>query len=59
VSVEAVPPGIRASAIVDLAGTSVRAAATVFIERVHLASLRRATVKEACLVIRSFEECPI
>ena len=38
VAVEAVPPGIRASAIIDLAGTSVRAAATVFIERVHLGS---------------------
>lgn len=37
VQVEAVPPGIRASAIVDLAGTAVRAAATIFIERVHLA----------------------
>ena len=39
VAVEAVPPGIRASASIDLAGTSVRAAATVFIERVHLLSL--------------------
>lgn len=38
VNVEAVPPGIRASAIVELAGTSVRAAATVFIERVCLDS---------------------
>ena len=36
VRLEAVPPGIRASAIVNLAGTEVRAAATVFIERVHL-----------------------
>ena len=36
VRLTAVPPGIRASAIVDLAGTAVRAAATVFIERVAL-----------------------
>lgn len=33
---EAVPPGIRASAIVKLAGTEVRAAATVVVERVRL-----------------------
>jgi len=36
VRIESVPPGIRASAIVNLAGTDVRAAATVFIERVRL-----------------------
>lgn len=36
VRIEAVPPGIRASAIVNLAGAEVRAAATVFIERVRL-----------------------
>jgi hypothetical protein len=35
---EAVPPGIRAGASVNLAGTEVRAAATVFIERVSLGS---------------------
>lgn len=36
VRLTAVPPGIRASAIVALAGTEVRAAATVFVERVRL-----------------------
>ncbi len=34
VRLTAVPPGIRASAVVALAGTEVRAAATVFVERV-------------------------
>lgn len=33
---EAVPPGLRASATVDLMGTPVRAGATVFIERVSI-----------------------
>ncbi|MEZ4227006.1 MAG: hypothetical protein R3B13_39065 [Polyangiaceae bacterium] len=32
----AVPPGIRASAVVNLAGTEVRAAATVYVEHVEL-----------------------
>lgn len=32
----AVPPGIRASAIVNLAGTDVRAGATVFVEEVRI-----------------------
>lgn len=32
----AVPPGVRASAVVHLAGTDVRAAATVFVEKVSL-----------------------
>jgi hypothetical protein len=36
VVLEAVPPGLRASATVDLMGTPVRAAATVFIERVSI-----------------------
>jgi hypothetical protein len=36
VRLEAVPPGIRASAIVNLAGTEVRAAATVYMEHVQL-----------------------
>jgi hypothetical protein len=38
VRLEAVPPGIRASADVELAGTGVRASATVFIERVSVNS---------------------
>jgi hypothetical protein len=36
VRLEAVPPGIRASAEVELAGTAVRASATIFVERVSL-----------------------
>lgn len=36
VQIEAVPPGIRVGATVDLMGNSVRASATVFIERVSL-----------------------
>lgn len=36
VVLEAVPPGLRASATVDLMGTPVRAGATVFIERVSI-----------------------
>ncbi len=36
VEIDAVPPGIRGSATVDLMGTSVRAAASVFIERVSI-----------------------
>lgn len=36
VVLEAVPPGLRASATIDLMGTSVRAGATVFIERVSI-----------------------
>lgn len=35
---EAVPPGLRASATLDLMGTPVRAAATVFVERVSITS---------------------
>lgn len=38
VKLEAVPPGIRASAEVDLAGTAVRASATVFVEGVTVTS---------------------
>ena len=36
VQLEAVPPGLRVKATVDLMGTSVRAQATVFIERVSI-----------------------
>lgn len=36
VKLEAVPPGIRASAEVELAGTGVRASATVFVEKVSI-----------------------
>jgi hypothetical protein len=36
VEIDAVPPGIRASAEVELAGTAVRASATIFVERVSL-----------------------
>lgn len=36
VELDAVPPGLRASATIDLMGTSVRAAASVFIERVAI-----------------------
>jgi hypothetical protein len=38
VRLEAVPPGIRASADVELAGTAVRASATVFVEDVNVNS---------------------
>ena len=46
VKLEAVPPGIRASADVDLAGTAVRASATVFVEKVSI------TVEEARFELR-------
>jgi hypothetical protein len=36
VRLDAVPPGIRASAEVDLAGTAVRASATIYVERVSM-----------------------
>jgi hypothetical protein len=51
VAFEAVPPGIRASAIVGLAGTEVRASAVVYIEDVRLSQtelrfeIRLASVK--------------
>jgi hypothetical protein len=51
VRLEAVPPGIRASAIVHLAGSDVRASATLFVEKIRLAveelrfDLRLADVK--------------
>jgi hypothetical protein len=36
IEIEAVPPGVRASATVNAMGTPVRAAATIFVERVSL-----------------------
>ena len=46
VELEAVPPGVRVAASLDLMGTPVRASAVVYIERV------RANATELCLEIR-------
>jgi hypothetical protein len=46
VQIEAVPPGVRLSASLDLMGTPVRASAVVYVERV------RANETELCLEIR-------
>ena len=46
VQIEAVPPGVRVAASLDLMGTPVRASAVVYIEKV------RANASELCLEIR-------
>ena len=46
VPIEAVPPGVRVSASLDLMGTPVRASGVVYVERV------RANAQELCLEIR-------
>ena len=49
VQIDAVPPGVRVSASLDLMGTPVRASAVVYVERV------RANEQELCLEIRLAE----
>jgi hypothetical protein len=49
VQIEAVPPGVRVAASLDLMGTPVRASAIVYIEKV------RANASELCLEIRLAE----
>ena len=49
VELEAIPPGVRVAASLDLMGTPVRASAVVYIERV------RANATELCLEIRLAE----